>query len=148
MSRVPTSNTNRSPIRAIGWATLVLLAPGMASATALGHCGDARPPTAPAAVRGAPPCEAAEPHLSRERFLRYRAAANLANERYTVPRAWATGGAAPASTRRLQYGPTQQRVRAEEREERTGHDRTADGTSGIGFVAETGVSRSGPATLQ
>ena len=149
MSRVPSSRTNRSPIRAIGWATLALLAPGIAtSATALGTASDARPPTAPAAVRGAQHCEAVAPHLPRERFLCYRAAANLANERHTMPRAWAAdGGAAHTSTRSPEYGPTQERVRAE-REERTGHVRIADAANGIGFAAETGVSRSGSATLQ
>ena len=149
MSRVPSSKTNRSPIRAIGWATLALLAPGMAtSATALGTASDARPPTAPTAVRGAPHCEAVAPHLPRERFLCYRAAANLANERHTMPRAWATdGGAAHTSRRSPQYGPTQERVRAE-REERTGLVRIAVAANGIGFAAETGVSRSGSATLQ
>ncbi len=148
MSRVPSSNTNRSPIRAIGWATLALLAPGIAtSAPALGTARDARPPTAPAAVRGAPHCEAVGLQW-RERFLCYRAAANLANERYTMPRAWAAGGgAAHTSTRSPQYGPTQERVHAE-REERTGHVRIADAANGIGFAAETGVSRSGSATLQ
>ena len=130
MSRVPSSKTNRSPIRAIGWATLALLAPGMAtSATALGTASDARPPTAPAAVRGAQHCEAVAPHLPRERFLCYRAAANLANERHTMPRAWAAdGGATHTSTRR--------------------HVRIADAANGMGFAAETGLSRSGSATLQ
>jgi hypothetical protein len=149
MSRVLNTNTNRSTIRAMGWITLALLAPGMAtSATALGTAGDARPPTAPAAVRGAPHCEAAGPHLWRERFLCYRAAANLANERHTMPRAWAAGDeVAHTSTRSPQYGPTQERVRAE-REERIGHVRIADAAGGIDFAAETGVGRSGSATLQ
>jgi hypothetical protein len=147
MSRGPSSNTNRTPIRAIGWATFALLAPGMAtSATAPGTASDARPPTAPAAVRGAPHCEAVGLHVWRERFLCYRAAANLANERHTMPRAWATGGG-DAHTRSPQYGPTQERVRAE-REERTGHVRIADAADGIGLAAETGVSGSGSATLQ
>ena len=98
MSRVPSSKTNRSPIRAIGWATLALLAPGMAtSATALGTASDARPPTAPAAVRGAQHCEAVAPHLPRERFLCYRAAANLANERHT-PSSPAAGQTADATS--------------------------------------------------
>jgi hypothetical protein len=82
MSRVPTSNSNRPPIRAIGWATLALLAPGLAaSATALGHCGDARPPAAPAVVRAVPACATVGTPFGLERFLCYRAAANLANER-------------------------------------------------------------------
>jgi hypothetical protein len=86
MSRVVTSDTNRPPIRAIGWATLALLVPGMAvSATALGHCGDAGPPTAPAAVRAAPACATVATPFGRERFLCYRAAANLAGERYILP---------------------------------------------------------------
>jgi hypothetical protein len=149
MSRGPGSNPNRPPIRAIGWATLALLAPGVAtSATALGMTGDARPPTAPVAVRGAPHCDAVGPHLWRERFLCYRAAANVANERHTMPRAWAAfDGAAHTSTRGPQYGPTRERVRAE-REERTGHLRIAAAADGIGFAAETGFGRSGSATLQ
>ena len=138
MSRVPTSHTNRPAIRAIGWATLALLAPAMAaSATALGHCSDGRPPTAPAAVRGAPACATAGTALGLERFLCHRAAANLANERDTVP-----------STRAPQYGPTSQRVRAEEREERPGRDQTAEATSGIGSAVGTAVSSSGSATRQ
>ena len=73
-----------------------------------------------------PPAAHARGIVWRERFLCYRATANLANERHTMPRAWATdGGAALTSTRSPQYGPTQERVRAE-REERTGHARIAD----------------------
>jgi hypothetical protein len=86
MSRMPTSHTNRPAIRAIGWSTLALLATGIAPvAAALGHCGDGRPPTAPAAARVAPKCATAGPLLSIERFLCYRAVANLANERFTLP---------------------------------------------------------------
>jgi hypothetical protein len=78
--------TTRPPIRAIGWATLALLAPGMAaSAAALGHCDDARPPAAPAAARDASACATVGAPSGLERFLCYRAAANLANERLTVP---------------------------------------------------------------
>lgn len=98
MSRVPTSHTHRPPIRAIGWATLALLAPGLAaSATALGHCGEARPPTAPAAVRGAPVCATDGNPLALERFLCYRAAANMANERDT-PSSPAAGQTADATS--------------------------------------------------
>ena len=138
MSRVPTSQTNRPAIRAIGWATLALLAPGIAAGVpAPDHSGNAHPTSAPAAVRGAPACATAGTALGLERFLCHRAAANLANERDTVP-----------STRAPQYGPTSQRVRAEEREERPGRDQTAEATSGIGSAVGTGVSRSGSATRQ
>ena len=86
MSRMPTSKADRRAIRAIGCATLALLAPGIAAgASALGHPGTARPPTTPPAARFAA-CAAAGPHLSRERFLCFRAAANLANERHNLPR--------------------------------------------------------------
>ena len=86
MSRVTTSHTHRPAIRAIGWSTLALLAAGIApGAAALGHCGDARPATTTASARVALPCAAAGPLMSRERFLCYRAAANLANERVTQP---------------------------------------------------------------
>ncbi len=90
MSRMLTSHTNRPPIRAIGWATLALLAPALAAgASALGDPGTAGPPTTPPAVRFAA-CTTAGPHLSLQRFLCYRAAANLANERNNLPRvkAW------------------------------------------------------------
>jgi hypothetical protein len=118
MTRALTSHTNRPPIRAIGWATLALLAPGMAaSATALGHCGDAgsRTPTALAAARVAA-CPSLGPPSGLERFLCYRAAANLANEPYTLPS--------------------------------LAVDQTAEATRGIGSAAGTGVSRSGSATRQ
>jgi hypothetical protein len=86
MSRLLTPHTNRRPVRAIGWTTRALLAPGMAaSATALGHCGHARPPTAAAAVRSAPACSTVGAPSGLERFLCYRAAANLANEPSTLP---------------------------------------------------------------
>jgi hypothetical protein len=103
MSRVLTPHTNRPPIRAIGWATLALLAPGMAaSATALGDCGGERPPAAPAAARSAPACATVGTPVGLERFLCYRAAANLANEPSTLPSlpvgqpAEATSGIGPA----------------------------------------------------
>ena len=123
MSRVPTSHTNRPPIRAIGWATLALLAPGLAaSATALGHCGDARPPTAPAAVRGAPLC-ATDGHPPRARALPL-----LPRRRQPRQRARHLPSARPR--------PDLSAVQ------------TADATSGIGSAVGTGVSRSGSATRQ
>jgi hypothetical protein len=150
MSRVTTSHTRRPAIRAIGWSTLALLATGIApGAAALGHCGDARPPAAPAAVRGVQACATVGAPFGLERFLCYRAAANLANERYAMPpTAVGGGGAADASTGAPRYGPTSKRVRAEDREERAGGDQTAEATSGIGSAVGTGVSRSGSATRQ
>lgn len=122
MSRVPTSHTNRPAIRAIGWTALALLAPGIAAGVpAPDHSGNARPTSEPAAARFAA-CATEGPHLSRERFLCYRAAANLANERHSLPRArpWPDLSAV----------------------------QTADATSGIGSAVGTGVSSSGSATRQ
>ena len=86
MRRIRTSHTHHPPLRAIGWTAVALLAPGIAAgASALGHPGTARPPSTPPAAQFAA-CAAAGPHLSRERFLCYRAAANLANERHNLPR--------------------------------------------------------------
>lgn len=122
MSRM-TLHTNRPAIRAIGLAALALLGPGVsAGAAALDHDGDAGPRTLPAAAQVAPPCASAGPHMSRERFLCYRAAANLANERLTMPMALPSTAVAIAQT--------------------------AEATNGIGSAEGTGVSRPGSATRQ
>lgn len=85
MHRVTTSHANRPAIRAIGWSTLALLATGIPpAAAALGHRGDARPPTRPDAARMAARCATAGPLLSPERVLCYCAAADLANEPFAV----------------------------------------------------------------
>ena len=114
MRRIRTSHTHHRPIRAIGCATLALLAPGMAaSAPTLGHSGDARPLTTPAALPGAQSCATMSP-FGLEGFLCYRAAANLANEHNIAPRAGENGNrVVEASVRTPRYGPTRRRVAAE-----------------------------------
>jgi len=84
MSRVTTSKANRPAARAIGWATLALLVPGVAAAAAQDGRGAAAPPTSSVMPQFAA-CASVGPPSSPVRALCYRAAANLANERYTLP---------------------------------------------------------------
>ena len=84
MSRVTTSKADRPAVRAIGWATLALLASGVTAAAAHDGRGAAPPPTSSVMPQFAA-CASAGPPSSPERALCYRAAANLANERYTLP---------------------------------------------------------------
>ena len=84
MSRVTTSKADSPAVRAIGWATLALLASGVTAAAAHDWPGAAPPPTSSVMPQFAA-CASAGPPSSPERALCYRAAANLANERYTLP---------------------------------------------------------------
>ena len=84
MSRVTTSKADRPAIRAIGCATLALLVPGVAGGAPPDGPGAAPPPTSSVIPRFAA-CASAGPPSSPARALCYRAAANLANERYTLP---------------------------------------------------------------